>query len=51
MSGYLHRMVSSALRPSGSIHPILGSVFSASTYQRMRDEIRGEDGISFGDAA
>jgi hypothetical protein len=46
MSGYLHRMVSSALRPSGSIHPMLGSVFSATTYQRMPEEIRGEDGNS-----
>jgi hypothetical protein len=46
MSGYLHRMVSSALRPGGSIHPMLGSVFSASTYQRAPEDIQGERSVS-----
>jgi hypothetical protein len=46
MSGYLHRMVSSALRPGESIHPMLGSVFSASTYQRMPEDFHGERSVS-----
>jgi len=32
MSGYLQRLASSAMNPGGSIHPVLGSVFSPSTY-------------------
>jgi hypothetical protein len=32
MSGYLERIGMSAMKPGGSIHPVLGSVFSASRY-------------------
>ncbi len=46
MSGYLQRMASSVLKPGGSIHPMLGSVFSASTYQGTRDDTQGEGNAS-----
>jgi len=35
MSGYLQRLASRALHPGASIHPILGSVFSPSTYAEI----------------
>src|SRR5271166_4231620 len=42
MSGYLQRMALSALNPGGSIHPVLGSVFSAPKYGRTTDTFQWE---------
>jgi hypothetical protein len=46
MSGYLQRMASSALSPGGSIRPILGSMFSRSTYRRTPEDIPGKGSVS-----
>jgi hypothetical protein len=46
MSGYLQRMVSSAMSPGGSIRPILGSVFSPTTYRSTPEDIRGKGSVS-----
>ncbi len=43
MSGYLERLASSAVQPGGSIHPVLGSVFSAPKYGRSSDELPLEE--------
>lgn len=37
MSGYLQRLASSVLKPALSIHPILGSVFSAAQLERRAE--------------
>jgi hypothetical protein len=49
MSGYLQRLASSALKPGGSIHPVLGSIFSRPDYGRMPDAYSLEEDIFSGD--
>src|ERR1700678_4224037 len=46
MSGYLQRRSSSALSPGVSIRPILGSMFSRSTYRRTPDDVPGRGSVS-----
>jgi hypothetical protein len=46
MNGYLQRMTLSAMNPGGSIHPVVGSVFSAAKYDRTPDTFPGDEEIS-----
>jgi hypothetical protein len=44
VSGYLRRIASSVLNPRASIHPIVGSFFSASIYRSATEDFKaGED--------
>jgi hypothetical protein len=44
MSGYLRRAISATRKPGGSIHPLLGSVFSPMPAPKIADGARGEYG-------
>jgi hypothetical protein len=45
MSGYLQRMVSSARNPARSIHPTLGSLFSAPIYGAPLETVQPEENL------
>jgi hypothetical protein len=50
MSGYLHRVIAAARNPGGSIHPLLGSLFSPVPAPRIADW-RGEYDVADRSAA
>jgi hypothetical protein len=45
MSGYLQRMVSNAQKPARSIHPILGSLYSAPKYGAPPEAFQAEEDL------
>jgi hypothetical protein len=50
MSGYLQRLASSVLKPTGAIHPIVGSLFAPPQYGRPADAFLMEEDVTAGTA-